>query len=85
MGHSGGEDVFSWYGFRQAFKGPTMGDGKLLWKKKMQLTAVVVACQMDRKLRRHQYRFKWESGASDLAMAGVQEIVDDGFLEQYSI
>lgn len=68
---------------RQAFKGPTMPNGKLLWKKKKQLTAVVVICKTDSVSRRHQYRLKWEGEVFDLVLAEVQEFVDEGFVEQY--
>lgn len=67
----------------QRFKGPVMETGKLLWSRPQTLEATVVLVRTVRESRRHQYKLKWKGDVTKLVVAGVPEIVDEGYVERY--
>ncbi|CAN0391197.1 unnamed protein product [Ectocarpus sp. 13 AM-2016] len=69
----------------QAFKGPVREDGRRVWRTQKKLTAQVVDCATNIESRRHQYKLSWFGSDTDLVLAGVEEIVDESYVEQYRI
>lgn len=71
---------------REALRAPAMGNGERKeWSGEKTFEGSVIAVTTNRSSRRHQYRLEWEADMRDLILAGVDEIVDEGYIERYCI
>ncbi|CAN0086092.1 unnamed protein product [Pylaiella littoralis] len=67
----------------RAFKGPVRENRSRVWRTAKRLTARVVDMMTDDKSRRHRYKLRWDADRTTKLLAGVQNIVDEGFVEKY--
>ncbi|CAM9776337.1 unnamed protein product [Laminaria digitata] len=68
---------------KKAFKAPVMGNGHREWRGTCPFEGKVVSVNTNRKSRRHRYKLEWEGDVNRLVLAGVESVVDEGYVERY--
>lgn len=68
---------------KKAFKAPVMGNGHREWRGSCPFEGKVVSVNTNRKSRRHRYKLEWEGDLNRLVLAGVESVVDEGYVERY--